>query len=236
MPWPLAPAKVPSMKRNFTLGLSLAIAAACHQSAGAAERVVLAPAAVRGANESAGLQTAVFAGGCFWGVEATFSHVTGVTSVVTGYHGGTRGTANYDKVSSHTTGHAEAVRLTYDPAKVRYDQLLRIFFSVVADPTELNRQGPDQGPQYRSALVPMNEEQRLVAAAYLTQLSASRLWRGPIVTRIEPYLRFYPAEPYHQDFMANNPRHPYILAWDAPKVEALRRLFPSQYKATFTPG
>jgi peptide-methionine (S)-S-oxide reductase len=191
---------------------------------------------VRGATEAAGLKTAVFAGGCFWGVEATFSHVIGVTSVVTGYHGGTRGTANYDKVSSHTTGHAEAVRLTYDPAKVHYDQLLRIFFSVIADPTELNRQGPDQGPQYRSALVPMNEEQRLVAAAYLTQLSASRLWHGPIVTRIEPYLRFYPAESYHQDFMAKNPRHPYILTWDAPKVEALWRLFPTQYKATFTPG
>jgi peptide-methionine (S)-S-oxide reductase len=204
--------------------------------AAAAERAVMVPAAVRAANETPGLKTAVFAGGCFWGVEGVFSHVTGVTSAVTGYHGGTQRTATYDQVSAHTTGHAEAVRVTYDPAKVRYDQLLRIFFSVVADPTTLNRQGPDEGTQYRSALVPMNEEQRLTGAAYLAQLAAARLWRSPIVTRIENHLRFYPAEAYHQDFMAKNPRHPYILAWDAAKVEALRRQFPAQYKAGFTPG
>ncbi len=224
------------MIRPAFFAILFALAATCHQPAAAAERVVLAPAAVREANEAAGLKTAVFAGGCFWGVEGVFSHVAGVTSAVTGYHGGTRATASYDRVSQHTTGHAEAVRITYDPAKIRYDQLLRIFFSVIADPTQLNRQGPDEGPQYRSALVPMNEEQRLTAAAFLAQLSAAHLWRAPVVTRIEPYLRFYPAEDYHQDFMANNPRHSYILAWDAAKVEALRRLFPAQYKASFTPG
>jgi peptide-methionine (S)-S-oxide reductase len=224
------------MIRAAALPFLFALAALGPQSVSAAERAVLAPAAVRAASEAPGLKTAVFAGGCFWGVEGTFSHVIGVTSAVTGYHGGTRGTASYDQVSSHSTGHAEAVRVTYDPAKVRYDQLLRIFFSVIADPTTLNRQGPDEGPQYRSALVPMNEEQRLAAAAYLAQLSASHLWRAPIVTRIEPYLHFYPAEDYHQDFMANNPRHPYILAWDTAKVEALHRLFPGQYKASFTPG
>ena len=196
----------------------------------------MAPAAVRTANEAPGLKTAVFAGGCFWGVEGVFSHVAGVTSAVSGYHGGTRGKATYDQVSAGVTGHAESVRVTYDPAKVRYDQLLRIFFSVITDPTQLNRQGPDTGLHYRSALVPMNEEQRLTAAAYLAQLSAARIWRAPIVTRIETHLRFYPAETYHQDFMAKNPRHPYILAWDMAKVEALKRQFPAHYKPGFTPG
>jgi peptide-methionine (S)-S-oxide reductase len=220
--------------RPTLLPLLLLMAAA--QPLAAAERTIMAPAAARLANEPAGLKTAIFAGGCFWGVEGVFSHVTGVTSAVTGYHGGTRSTADYEQVSSHRTAHAEAVRVTYDPAKIRYDQLLRIFFSVVADPTTLNRQGPDEGTQYRSALVPMSEEQRLTASAYLAQLSASRIWRSAIVTRIETHLRFYAAEDYHQDFMAKNPRHPYILAWDAAKVEALRRLFPANYKAGFTPG
>jgi peptide-methionine (S)-S-oxide reductase len=220
--------------RPTLLPLLLLLTAA--QPAAAAERAVMAPAAVRVTNEPAGLKTAIFAGGCFWGVEGVFSHIPGVTSAVTGYHGGTRGTATYDQVSSHRTAHAEAVQVTYDPARIRYDQLLRIFFSVVADPTTLNRQGPDEGTQYRSALVPMSEEQRLTASAYLAQLSASRIWHGPIVTRIETHLRFYAAEDYHQDFMANNPRHPYILAWDAAKVAALRQLFPANYKASFTRG
>lgn len=202
----------------------------------AGERAVLAPVPLREASEPAGLKTAVFAGGCFWGIEGVFSHVTGVVSAVSGYHGGTAAKATYDQVSAGTTGHAEAVRVTYDPAKVRYDQLLRIFFSVAADPTTLNRQGPDEGLQYRSALVPVSEEQRLVASAYLAQLSASRAWNAPIVTGIERHLRFYPAEGYHQDFMAKNPRHPYILAWDVAKVEALRRLFPGHYKLRFTSG
>jgi peptide-methionine (S)-S-oxide reductase len=165
-----------------------------------------------------------------------FSHVNGVTSAVSGFHGGAGGTAQYDRVSDGDTGHAEAVRVTYDPAKIRYDQLLRIFFAVVADPTQLNRQGPDSGTQYRSALVPMNAEQRLVATAYLAQLRKSGLWKAPIVTRIESYQRFYPAEVYHQDFMAKNPRHPYIQAWDVHKVDNLRRLFPSAYRAAFKTG
>ena len=196
----------------------------------------MAPVAVRAANESAGLKTAIFAGGCFWGIEGVFSHVQGVTGAVSGYHGGTRRNATYELVGSGRTGHAEAVRVTYDPAKIRYDQLLRIFFSVATDPTQLNRQGPDTGLQYRSALAPVSEEQRLVASAYLAQLGASRVWNEPIVTRIEPQLRFYPAEDYHQDFMAKNPRHPYILAWDVAKVESLKRLFPGHYKTAFTPG
>lgn len=222
------------MRRPALLVPFLALAAACQQPA-AAESVVSAPPARVQASEPAGLKTAVFAGGCFWGVEGVFSHVTGVTSAVSGYHGGAAITADYDRVGNGDTGHAEAVRVTYDPAKIRYDQLLRIFFSVVTDPTQLDRQGPDVGSQYRNALVPMSAEQRRVAEAYLAQLRAAKLWTAPIVTRIEPYRRFYPAEPYHQDFMAANPRHPYILRWDAPKVEALRRLYPAQYKAGFTP-
>lgn len=207
----------------------LILVAGCSQAA-VSETAVLAPVAIREARETPGLKTAVFAGGCFWGVEGVFSHVPGVTSAVSGYHGGSRGNASYDAVSRGDTGHAEAVEVTYDPAKVRYDQLLRIFFSVIANPTELNRQGPDSGTQYRSALVPASAEQRQVGAAYLAQLGAARLWRGPIVTKIEPRLRFYSAEPHHQDFMAKNPRHPYILAWDAAKVTALKRLLPAHYQ------
>jgi peptide-methionine (S)-S-oxide reductase len=212
-----------------------AAAAACQQPA-AAETTVLAPAAARQAKEPARLQTAIFSGGCFWGVEGVFSHVIGVTSAVSGYQGGARNTAHYERVSEGDTGHAESVRVTYDPARVRYDQLLRIFFSVVTDPTQLNRQGPDIGTQYRSALVPLTEEQRLVATAYLAQLRTSGLWHAPIVTRIEPNRGFYPAEAYHQDFMQANPDHPYIQRWDAPKVAALHRLFPQQYKRAFTSG
>ncbi|WP_017664478.1 peptide-methionine (S)-S-oxide reductase MsrA [Porphyrobacter sp. AAP82] len=198
-----------------------------------AEEPVAAPAAARVAKEPAGLKTAVFAGGCFWGVEGVFSHVKGVKSAVSGYHGGTRASASYDLVSSGVTDHAEAVRITYDPAVVRYDQLLRIFFSVVADPTLKNRQGPDVGTQYRAAIVPMNAEQSAVAKAYLAQMGKSGVWAKPIVTKIEPYKAFYAAEAYHQDFMLNNPKHGYILRWDAPKVAALKRMYPTFYRAGF---
>ncbi|MCX7864160.1 MAG: peptide-methionine (S)-S-oxide reductase MsrA [Novosphingobium sp.] len=200
----------------------------------AGERVVLAPEAAVIADEPAGLRTAIFAGGCFWGVEGVFSHVRGVKGAVSGYHGGSADTARYALVSTGKTAHAEAVRLTYDPAVIRYDQLLRIFFSVVADPTALNRQGPDKGPQYRSALVPMSAEQRKVAKAYLAQLAGSGLWDKPIVTRIEAAGRFYPAERRHQNFMAANPDHPYVRRWDAPKLAALRKLFPGFYTRRFT--
>jgi peptide-methionine (S)-S-oxide reductase len=225
------------VKRTAPFLPLLALAAACQQpTIAAAETAVLAPAAQRQANESGHRQTAIFSGGCFWGVEGVFSHVVGVTSAVSGYQGGTRQTAAYERVSEGDTGHAESVRVTYDPARIRYDQLLRIFFSVVTDPTQLNRQGPDVGAQYRNALVPLSGEQRAVAEAYLAQLRAAHLWQAPIVTRIEPYKGFYPAEAYHQDFMAEHPNHPYIRQWDMPKVAALHRLFPAQYKAGFTPG
>ena len=232
----LLPVKWPGVRYALPFALLAAAAACSSQQAIPAERTVLAPASVREAHEPAGLKTAIFSGGCFWGVEGVFSHVNGVTSAVTGYHGGRGGNVTYERVSTGTTGYAESVKVTYDPAKVRYDQLLRIFFSVVADPTTLNRQGPDEGTQYRSALVPTTEEQRLVATAYLAQLRTSGLWREPIVTRIEPQGRFWPAEDYHQDFMGNNPTHPYIQAWDVAKVAALRRLFPNLYHVSFTRG
>lgn len=216
--------------------LALFGASACGQQAIASEEATSAPAAQVRADEAPGLKKAVFAGGCFWGVEGVFSHVDGVTSAVSGYHGGAQADADYRSVSAGATDHAEAVRVTYDPAVVRYDQLLRIFFSVVADPTLRNRQGPDVGSQYRAALVPLGDEQRKVAAAYLAQMKKSGVWDGPIVTRIERYSGFYPAEASHQDFMAKNPGHAYIRRWDAPKVRSLARLYPEHYRKTFKRG
>ena len=223
------------MRRGLTFlaaGIAM-LSAACQQPAIAAEEVVEAPAAQRPAKEGTGLKTAIFAGGCFWGVEGVFSHVKGVKSAVSGYHGGTERSARYDVVSSGVTDHAEAVKVTYDPSVIRYDQLLRIFFSVVTDPTQLNRQGPDVGAHYRNALVPMSAEQNAVAKAYLAQLRAAKLWDRPLVTKIERAQAFYPAETYHQDFMLKNPRHGYIVRWDAPKVAALKRLYPGVYSASF---
>ena len=181
-------------------------------------------------------QTAMVAGGCFWCTEAVFNDVVGVTSVESGYIGGDVENPTYKQVCSGETGHAEAVQVIYDPAVVRYDQLVRIFFSVVADPTLKDRQGPDEGNQYRAALVPTSEEQRLVASAYLAQMKASGVWKKPVITPIEGYKKFYPAEGYHQDFMAKNPKHPYILAWDVAKVAALKKRFPGFYKPDFTKG
>ena len=222
-------------KTVLILSGSLALgAAACMQPALAAESVVQAPMAKRTASEGKGLRTAIFAGGCFWGVEAVFSHTKGVTSAVSGYHGGTERSAKYDLVSSGVTDHAEAVKVTYDPSVIRYDQLLRIYFSVITDPTQLNRQGPDRGAHYRSAIVPMSQEQNAVAKAYIAQLKAANLWDKPIVTRIERAQSFYPAETYHQDFAQKNPNHSYIVRWDAPKVAALKRLYPGVYSASFT--
>ena len=223
------------MRRILVLAATAFVATACTSPA-LAESAVATPAAKIAAAEGKGLKTAIFAGGCFWGIEGVFSHLKGVTSAISGYHGGSAGTATYDRTSDGDTGHAEAVRVTYDPAVIRYDQLLRVFFAVGADPTQLNRQGPDRGTQYRTALVPMSAEQNRVAAAYLAQLKASGLWKKPLVARIERAQAFYPAETYHQDFMSKNPDHGYIRMWDAPKVAALKRLFPGEYKAGFTAG
>lgn len=174
--------------------------------------------------------TAVFAGGCFWGVQGVFQHVEGVTNAVSGYAGGKAETADYQKVSRGWTGHAEVVRVTYDPRKISYGRLMQVFFSVAHDPTELDRQGPDVGTQYRSAIFPENDGQARVAAAYIAQLDQARAWPKKIVTRIEPGQAFYPAEDYHQDYLVRNPRQPYIVINDLPKVENLKRLFPGLYR------
>lgn len=216
------------------ISIALGVSALALPATASAE-VFDAPAATREANER-GLKTAIFAGGCFWGVEAVFSHTRGVTSAVSGYHGGNARTATYDDVNSGVTGHAEAVRVTYDPSVVRYDQLLQILFSVVADPTLHNRQGPDRGSQYRAAIVPLSTEQRNVAQAYLRQMGRSGVWDSPIATRVEPYRRFYEAEAYHQDFADRNPDHGYIRRWDAPKIRALRANFPGLYRSRFRTG
>jgi peptide-methionine (S)-S-oxide reductase len=213
----------------------LALTASCAQSA-SAEGIVRAPVAAVKSAEARGLQTAVFSGGCFWGVEGVFSHVKGVRSAVAGYRGGSASTASYSLVSTGTTGHAESVKVVYDPSQVRYDQLLQVFFSVVADPTERDRQGPDTGSQYRTALVPLNEAQRRVAAAYLAQLQTAHVWKRPLVARIEPAQPFFPAEAYHQDFMALHPDHPYILQWDAAKVAGLKQLYPTLYRPAASKG
>ena len=221
------------MMRWKAVAAAAALATAgCGYPATAAEAVFDAPVAARQAKES-GLKTAIFAGGCFWGIEAIFSHTKGVTSAVSGYHGGNAKTANYSAVSSGVTNHAEAVKVTYDPSVIRYDQLLQILFSVGADPTLLNRQGPDRGAQYRAAIVPLSAEQRAVANAYVRQMQVSGAYDGPIQVKVEPAKAFYPAETYHQDFAQKNPNHGYIRRWDAPKVAALKRLYPGFYSASF---
>lgn len=177
-----------------------------------------------------GEQTAVLAGGCFWGVDAVFRHVKGVSTVVSGYSGGDRATANYPAVSTGTTGHAEAVSIAYDPAKISYGQLLEIFFAVAHDPTERNRQGPDTGTQYRSAIFYANEGQKQVAQAYIDQLNRAGAFPAPIATQVAPLKRFYPAEEYHQNYLARHPDQPYIVIYDMPKLEQLKKRFPALYR------
>ena len=213
-------------------GIALAIfAAIAVASPVRAERPVLAPVATIDAAPTRSLETAIFAGGCYWGVAGVFSHVKGVQLVKSGFAGGPRNRrVDYDMVSGGDTGFAEAVRVTYDPKQVSYATLLRIFFSVIADPTTLNYQGPDHGTQYRSALFPLNAEQAKAATAYLAQLDKAGLWRDPVVTKVERFTGFQDADAYHQDFMRKNPRHPYILRWDAPKLAAFKAMFPALYR------
>ena len=173
---------------------------------------------------------AVLAGGCFWGVDAVFKHVKGVTDVVSGYAGGTAETAQYMVVSTGRTGHAESVRVTYDPTQVSYAELLRIFFQVAHDPTQLNRQGPDRGPQYRSAIFYTDDQQRQVAKAYIEQLDQAKVFPKPIVTQVAALEKFYPAEAYHQNYLALHPHEPYIVFNDLPKLEALKKEFPARYR------
>ncbi len=194
-----------------------------------AEKAVVIPAAALNAIEPGTNAVAVLAGGCFWGMEAVFEHMKGVKSVTSGYAGGTAATATYDQVSEENTGHTEAIRIVYDPSKVSYTTLLRVYFSVAHDPTQYNRQGPDNGPSYRSAIFPITPAQNRAAQAYIAQLAKSRAYDAPIVTKIESG-KFYTAEAHHQDFMARNPRHPYIMRFDIPKLAAYKAAFPALYR------
>lgn len=216
--------------------MTLAVGAILAQCTPAqAENIVRLPAAAVDPAVKGNRATAVLAGGCFWGVEGVIAHVKGVISVESGYHGGSAATAKYELTHDGTSGHAEAVRIVYDPRQVSYGTLLRVLFSVIADPTLKNRQGPDVGPQYRAAIVPMDVVQRRVATAYLAQIGKGGHYDGPVVVPIESYKRFYPAEPRHQDFMRRNPSNAYILRWDAPKLAALRKLYPDLVRATPAP-
>jgi peptide-methionine (S)-S-oxide reductase len=181
-------------------------------------------------SSAASLQTAVFAGGCFWGVDAVFRHVKGVSNVMSGYAGGTAKTADYETVSTGMTGHAESVQVTYDPTQVSYGELLRIFFSVAHDPTQLNRQGPDYGKQYRSVIFTATDEQKRVAKAYIDQLDQAKVFTSPIVTEVAALPAFYPAESYHQNYLALHRSQPYIVYNDLPKLAALKQQFPDRYK------
>lgn len=220
---------MPRSKRLFLLTLA-ALAAA--SSPLHAEPAVQAPLPALDAEPTSALETAIFAGGCYWGVEGVFSHVKGVKLVKTGFAGGPRGRkVDYEAVSEGDTGFAESVRVTYDPRVVSYGTLLRIFFSVITDPTTLNYQRPDSGTQYRSALFPLNDGQDRAARAYLAQLGKAGLWPNPIVTRVEAFTGFQDAAADHQDFMAKYPYHPYIQRWDMPKLKAFRAMFPQYYSA-----
>jgi len=208
-----------------TLPVDQASGSAFVGEAHAAEKATIIPMPRVDAAETGKRAVAIFAGGCFWGVEGVFEHTKGVISASSGYHGGTKRSASYQLVSAGITDHAEAVRVVYDPQQISYGKLMQIFFSM------LNAQGPDRGKHYRSALVPVNAGQAKAAKAYIAQLEKGGYWSRPIVTRVEAYKAFYPAESYHQNFMQNNPRQGYIVRWDKPKVANLKQHFPAQYRA-----
>lgn len=215
----------PRHLRAFTLGLTAALAVSV-SSACAEEPPRRLPEAALQATEAPGTRTAIVAGGCFWGIQGVFQHVRGVKQAVSGYAGGSQATARYDKVGTGRTGHAEAVAITYDPAEIRYDELLRIFFSVGLDPTQKDRQNHDVGTQYRSAIFPADADQARVAKAYIAQLDATKTYPKQIATTIETGTTFYPAEEYHQDYMVLNPTDSYIANQDMPKLRAFERYFP----------
>jgi len=214
--------------RSFVLTVFVAGSAGlgCH----AATRTIPAPAQDARLASSPGKQTAVFAGGCFWGTQSVFERVKGVVDTTVGYSGGSASTATYDQVTTETTGHAESVKVVYDPSKITYGKLLQLFFSVVHDPTQLNRQGPDVGTSYRSVIFYSNEEQRRISAAYIAQLDAAKVFPARIVTQVVPLKGFYDAEAYHQDYALHNPDNPYILVCDKPKIEALKAEYPELFQ------
>jgi peptide-methionine (S)-S-oxide reductase len=220
------------MNRIALVASSLLLAATLFgcQRAPAAEQAAALPAPALDNPQAAGAaQTAVLSGGCFWGVQGVFEHVRGVRRVVAGYAGGAKNTAQYESVSTGSTGHAESVQISFDPAQISYGEILRVFFSVAHDPTELNRQGPDVGSQYRSEIFYSDDRQKQIAEAYIAQLDQAHAFKRPIVTRVDSLPGFYPAEDYHQDFLIHNPNYPYIVFNDLPKIENLKRLMPADY-------
>ncbi len=222
----------------YAAALGVAIFAFAAAPSFSAEDAVVIPPPATDTQPTSGTQTAVLAGGCFWGVQGVFQHTAGVLNAVSGYSGGSKTTADYQMVSTGTTGHAESVQITYDPKKISYGKILQIFFSVVHDPTQLNRQGPDSGTQYRSAIFTTNDEQKKVADAYIAQLNAAKVYRKPIVTKVSALEGFFPAEAYHQDYLTLHPNQPYIAYNDIPKVENLKKLFAENYieKPTLVSG
>ncbi|MGE6786256.1 peptide-methionine (S)-S-oxide reductase MsrA [Ensifer adhaerens] len=214
-----------------SLAAALAALLAFSPIAAAQEPAVVIPPPSLDEKSSASTEVAIFAGGCFWGVQGVFQHLKGVKKAVSGYSGGTAATADYETVSGGKTGHAESVEVTFDPREVTYGQLLQVFFSVAHNPTQLNYQGPDHGTQYRSALFAVTDEQKKIASAYIAQLGKSGAFPSAIVTQVSPFKGFYAAEDYHQDFLTRNPTHPYIVYNDLPKIENLRALFPKSFRA-----
>src|SRR5271169_4509636 len=218
------------MTMRNTLVTLLMVFAACTGCNAASKTPIPAPVSDIALAQSAGKQTAVFAGGCFWGTQSVFERVKGVLATTAGYSGGSAATATYEQVGQENTGHAESVKVVYDPSKITYGQLLRIFFSVVHDPTQLNRQGPDVGESYRSVIFYANDEQQKISKAYIAQLDAAKVFHKPIVTQVVPLKGFYRAEEYHQDYALHNPGNPYILVCDRPKIEALKQQFPELFQ------
>jgi len=220
------------MKNTFAAAALATLVLGCAAQADTLNRAIPVAAVDIPAAEATGPQVAVLAGGCFWGLQGMFEHVQGVTRVVAGYSGGEKATAHYEMVGTETTGHAESVQITFDPKRISYGQLLRLFFSVAHDPTQLDRQSPDRGPSYRSAIFVGNAAQERVARAYIQQLTAAKVFGSPIVTKIEPLKGFYAAEDYHQDYLIRNPHDGYIVANDLPKIGALKKVYPALYRPT----
>ncbi|HEY7577064.1 MAG TPA: peptide-methionine (S)-S-oxide reductase MsrA [Acetobacteraceae bacterium] len=219
------------MRRLIPAALLAIAALAVVSPSHAATAKAVPPPALDETGNTATTEVAVLAGGCFWGVQGVFQHVAGVTGAVSGYAGGDAATAHYDLVGTGQTGHAESVRVTFDPRRISYGRILQIYFSVAHDPTELNYQGPDRGTQYRSTIFPITQEQADIAKAYIAQLDQAHAFQAPVVTTIEAGRAFYPAEAYHQDFLARHPINPYIVYNDLPKIRELQRLFPDLYRA-----
>jgi peptide-methionine (S)-S-oxide reductase len=219
------------MNKTFPLLVALLLTIGCGANADTLNRGIPAASLDTAAAEAKGQEVAVLAGGCFWGLQGMFQHVKGVSRVVAGYAGGDKSTAHYEMVGTETTGHAESVEITFDPKQISYGQLLRLYFSVAHDPTQLNRQGPDSGPSYRSEIFFTSPAQEKIARAYVAQLTAAKVFSSPIVTKIEPLKGFYEAEDYHQDYLINHPSQPYIVFNDLPKVKALEKVYPQMYNA-----